>query len=137
MASVSTRLVGRYRSMSTLESVAVLLVLVTALVHLYEGVEDFNEGVLGILFLLAGLGFLGAIVLFFLDFPRLPLYIVGIFYTGLQFVLYFVLRWPEVYDTLGVFDKAVQFVLMLVLVELFRSERAKSDEETAGEETAE
>ncbi|MCT9098266.1 hypothetical protein [Haloarchaeobius sp. HME9146] len=127
MPAVRSRMAARYRSLTTMESVAVLLVLVTALVHLYEGVEDLGEGVLGVMFILAGLGFLGAIVLFFLDYPRLPLYIVGIFYTGLQFVLYFVLRWPNVYDTLGLFDKIVQLVLMLVLVELFRSERAKSE----------
>ncbi|WP_435320385.1 DUF7475 family protein [Haloarchaeobius sp. TZWSO28] len=128
MPAVRSRMAARYRSLTMMESLAVLLVLVTALVHLYEGVEDLGEGMLGVMFILAGLGFLGAIVLFFLDYPRLPLYLVGIFYTGLQFVLYFVLRWPNVYDTLGLFDKIVQLVLMLVLVELFRSERAKSEE---------
>lgn len=122
MATGVGRLVHPDQSLSSLDYVAVVLAATTGVIHLYEGVEDWGEGVIGILFVLAGLGFFGAIGLLLLGFRKRPLYLAGIVYTGIQFVAYFVLRWPDVSEAIGLFDKAVQFALIVVLAALYLAE---------------
>lgn len=109
----------RNESLTSLDYIGILLAAITGLIHLYEGVEDWGEGFIGVLFVLAGLGFFGAIVLLFLGVPKRPLYLAGIVFTGIQFVAYFALRWPNVYETIGLFDKIVQLALILVLAALY------------------
>ncbi|WP_458208540.1 DUF7475 family protein [Haladaptatus sp. NG-SE-30] len=106
-------------ALTSLDYVGIVLVFLTGVIHIYEGIEDLDEGIIGILFLLAGLGFFGALVLLYLGINQPLLYGVGIIYTGIQFVAYFILRWPNIYDPLGLFDKAIQAVLILVLAILF------------------
>lgn len=102
-------------SLTGLHWLAIVLAAVTGLVHVAIGVQ-FGDVVL----LLAGLGFLGAIVLFLLDVRRRLLYLAGIPYTGIQFVLYFVQNWPNVVSPVGILDKVVQVALIVVLLVLSR-----------------
>lgn len=111
-------------ALTTLDYIGIILVILTGAIHLYEGIEDFDEGIIGILFLLAGLGFFGALVLLYLGVSQPLLYSVGIIYTGIQFVGYFVLRWPDIYDPLGLLDKVVQALLILVLAALYIQKRS-------------
>lgn len=92
---------------------AILLAAITGVVHLYlYTTEGFP------LFLLGGLGFFGAILLLIIlpDYRRY-LYLVGIPYT-----LIFIAGWlaqgmPNF--QLGVFDKVVEVLLILILVYLY------------------
>jgi hypothetical protein len=96
---------------------AILLALATGVIHVYAGIV---EGRIPIL--LAGLGFLGAVVLFLLDYRRTLLYIVGIVYTTVQIPLWYVVKAGE-YTMLGYVDKSIQVVFILLLVYLYWSER--------------
>ncbi|MFH5797936.1 hypothetical protein [Haladaptatus sp. CMAA 1911] len=107
--------------LTSLDYVGIVLAAITGLIHLYEGVEDLGEGIFGILFILAGLGFFGAIILLWVGFDRRVLYPVGIAYTGIQFAAYFGLRWPNVYEPLGLVDKLVQLLLIVVLFLLWQT----------------
>ena len=111
---------GRRQSLRTLDYVGVVLVVITGAIHLYEGIEHLSEGgVIPVLFVLAGLGFFGALVLLWAGFNRTVLYLVGIVFTAIQFVAYFVLNWPDVLSPLGIFDKIVQLLLVVVLAVLY------------------
>lgn len=110
---------------------AIGLATVTGLVHLYlYWTQEFLP------FLLAGLGFFGAIGLLLLGVQRRLLYAVGVPYTAAQMVAWYLQGMPEF--TLGVFDKAVQALLIVLLVYLFVVEgrEARTDlnavEPTAG-----
>jgi hypothetical protein len=102
-------------SLTRLHWLAVALTAITGIIHVGIGVR-FSD----VLLLLAGLGFLGAIGLFLLDVERQLLYLAGIPYTGIQFVLYFVQNWPNVVSPVGILDKVVQVALLVVLVALYR-----------------
>lgn len=106
---------------------AIVLAAITGVVHLVLGVRGFPSA-FGISFVLAGLGFFGAILLFLLNVRRRLLYLIGIPFTGIQFVLYFVLNWPDVVAPAGIGDKVVQLLLIVLLIRLYRREE---DSETA------
>lgn len=107
-------------SASSLDYLATALAAITGIIHLYEGIEHLGGEPIAIWFILAGLGFFGAIVLFWVGFNRTILYSVGIVFTGIQFIAYFVINWPNVLSALGIFDKIVQLVLIGSLVVLYR-----------------
>lgn len=92
---------------------ALSLAALTGFIHLYlYTTEDWLP------FLLAGAGFVGAIGLFFsLRSFRRPIYVVGVLFTLAQIVGYVLFPMGPVW--LGVFDKAVQVALVLVLGYLF------------------
>ena len=104
-------------SLTGLHWLAIGLAAITGVIHVGIGVQ-FGDTPL----LLAGLGFFGAIALFVLDVGRRALYLVGIPYTGAQFVLYFVRNWPNVISPAGILDKIVQVALIVVLLVLYRRE---------------
>ena len=113
-------------SLSGLHWVGIVAALVTAAVHLLLGVRLAPSG-LGISFILAGLGFLGAIALVLLDYRRRAVYAVGIPFTLVQIVLWYVFNFagggksfPADVGTLGAVDKVAQVVLIAVLVALLR-----------------
>lgn len=124
MTTESGSQVRQQLALTSLDYVGIVLVILTGAIHIYEGIEDINEGIIGILFILAGLGFFGALVLLYRGANQPLLYGVGIIYTGIQFIAYFVLRWPDIYEPLGLFDKAVQALLILVLVILYLQKRS-------------
>lgn len=103
---------------------AIALAGVSGLIHLVLA-AIFPATVLRVSFLLAGLGFLGAIVLFLLDYRRRLLYLVGIPFTGVQIVLWYVVVQPTpgTVNVLDVIDKTAQVVLIVLLVYLYAAER--------------
>ena len=103
---------------------AIGLVVVTGLVHLVLGI-GFLPHWMGVVFVLAALGFFGAIVLFWLDVHRRLLYLAGIPYTGVQIVLWYALNQPTTVGDLTpveVIDKVAQVLLIVTLIVLYRRE---------------
>jgi hypothetical protein len=117
-------------SFTGLHWVGVLAAVVSGVIHLFLGVAFFGRGPgLAVAFLLAGLGFLGAVVLVLLDVRRRAVYAVGIPFTAVQIVLWYYLNFvtlgrsfPGDVGTLGAVDKIAQVVLIAVLVVLLRRE---------------
>lgn len=99
---------------------AIGLAAITGIVHLYLYVQ---QGWLP--FLLAGLGFFGAIsLLLVLPGYRKWLYAAGVPYTLAQIVGWYMTERPESFgdiSELAIFDKLVQIVLILLLIYLFRT----------------
>ena len=113
-------------SLTGLHWVGIVAAVVTAAVHLFLGVRMLPSG-MGISFVLAGLGFLGAIALVLLDYRRRAVYAVGIPFTLVQIVLWYYVNFvslgksfPADIGTLGAVDKVAQVVLLVVLVALLR-----------------
>ncbi len=112
---------GRLRtgSLTSLHWLGIVLALVSGVIHLVLGVAGLPSP-LAISFVLAAGGFFGAVVLVLLDYRRRVVYLVGIPFVAVQFVLYFVLNWPNVWNPGGIVDKVAQAVLIVVLVVLYR-----------------
>jgi hypothetical protein len=91
---------------------AVALVVITGVIHVYAGIVEGRPPVT-----LAGVGYAGALVLFFLNYRRRFLYAIGIPYTAIQIPLWIVAK--SEYATIDYVDKAVQVVLILVLAYLY------------------
>ena len=113
-------------SLDGLHWVGIVAALVSAAVHLLLGVRMLPSG-MGLSFVLAGLGFLGAIALLLVDYRRRTVYAVGIPFTLVQIVLWYYVNFvslgksfPGDIGTLGAVDKAAQLVLLAVLVVLLR-----------------
>jgi len=114
----------RTESLGPLHWIGIVAALVSALVHIDLGIGFFPSP-LGISFLLAGAGFIGAIVLVLVDYRRRLVYAVGIPFTLIQIVLWYVVNFssggfPGEVGTLGAIDKVAQVVLLVVLVALLR-----------------
>jgi len=115
-------------SLTGLHWVGILAATVTGVIHLFLAVS-FLPTTLGVAFLLAGLGFLGAVVLVLLDIRRRAVYAIGIPYTAAQLFLWYYLNFaigpktfPDQVGTLGVIDKLVQVGLIVVLVVILMRE---------------
>lgn len=93
--------------------IALLLTILTGIIHVYAGLVEGRIPVS-----IAGVGFLGAAVLFLLDYYRTILYPVGIVYTAVQFPLWYVVNAGE-YTMIGYVDKVIQGMLIVVLAYLF------------------
>lgn len=113
-------------SLSGLAYVGIIAAVVSAVVHLRLGV-GFISSPLGISFVLAGLGFLGAVVLVLLDYRRRTVYAVGIPFTAIQIVIWYYVNFaaggkafPGDIGTFGAVDKIAQVVLIAVLIVLIR-----------------
>jgi hypothetical protein len=113
-------------SLTGLHWVGIVAALVTAAIHLLLGVRLLPSG-LGISFLFAGLGFLGAIALVLVDYRRRAVYWVGVPFTLVQIGLWYYLNFvagpksfPADVGALGAVDKLAQVVLLVVLVRLLR-----------------
>ena len=113
-------------SLGGLAYVGIVAAIISGLIHLRLGV-GFIDSPLGISFILAGLGFLGAVALVVLNYRRRLVYAVGIPFTAIQIVLWYVFNFvagdkafPAEVGTLGAIDKIAQVVLIAVLVILLR-----------------
>lgn len=104
-------------SLDTLHWVALVLVVATGVLHLYAGYAESRIPVA-----LAGVGFLGAAVLFLQNYRRRLLYLVGILYTAIQIPLWYAANAPD-FTLVGYADKAIQVVLIVVLAFLYWRER--------------
>lgn len=92
---------------------ALTLVVLTGVIHLYAGI---TEGRLPVL--LAGVGFLAAVGLFLHAYRRRLLYLLGIPYTGIQIPLWYVAKSGE-YTPIGYADKVIQVVLVGLFAYLY------------------
>lgn len=95
------------------------MVVITGVLHVFAGVVEGRAPVA-----LAGVGYAGALVLFFLDYRRRLLYLIGIPYTAVQFPLWIVAK--SEYGIIDYVDKAVQVVLILVLIYLYLNTPSES-----------
>ncbi|PSP57902.1 hypothetical protein BRC72_08120 [Halobacteriales archaeon QH_7_66_36] len=113
-------------SLSGLHWVGIVAAVVTGVIHLRLGVGFAPSG-LGISFLLAGLGFFGAVGLVLFDYRRRTVYAAGVPFTIVQIVLWYALNFaggpksfPADVGTLGWVDKIAQVALVVVLVALLQ-----------------
>ncbi len=113
-------------SLTGLHWAGIVAAVVSAAVHLLLGVRMLPSG-MGISFVLAGLGFLGAVALVLVDYRRRAVYAVGIPFTLVQILLWYYVNFvslgksfPADVGTLGAVDKLAQVVLLAVLVALLR-----------------
>jgi len=111
-------------SLGVLHWVGIAGAAVSAAIHLLLGVRFLPSG-LGISFVLAGLGFVGAIALVLVDVRRRAVYALGIPFTFGQIVLWYIINFtgggksfPGDIGTLGAIDKTAQVVLVAALVVL-------------------
>lgn len=103
---------------------AVALVAVTGILHVYAGVVEGRPPVT-----LAGVGYAGALALFFLNYRRRLLYLIGIPYTAVQIPIWLVVK--SEYGVVDYVDKAVQVALIVVLVSLYLNARTASGDTAA------
>ncbi|MGM0717136.1 MAG: DUF7475 family protein [Halobacteriota archaeon] len=103
---------SRIVSITQLQWLAVALVVITGVLHVYAGIVEGRIPVA-----LAGVGYAGALVLFFFDYRRRLLYLIGIPYTAVQIPLWLVAK--SEYGLIDYVDKAAQVVLILVLIYLY------------------
>lgn len=101
-------------SLESIHLVAVVLALITGVFHLYAGLVEGRAPVT-----LAGVGFITAVGLFLAGFRRRFLYPIAVVYTGVQIPLWYVAKAGE-FTTIGYADKAVQVLLIVVLVAIYR-----------------
>lgn len=119
MSTIDSRL--EVDSLTTLHWIGINLTLITAVVHLIIGLSFFPSAG-GILFLLAAGGFVGALGLLFVDYRRRLLYAVGVPYTAIQIVAWYVIQQPAGPADIGlpaVIDKLAQLALIGVLITLY------------------
>lgn len=119
-------------SLGGIHWVGIVLAAVTGVIHLFLGVDGVTGSPyfsfeLGVAFLLAGLGFFGAIVLVLLAIRRRAVYAVGIPFTAVQIVIWYYSNFattdsafPADVGTFGAIDKIAQVLLIVVLVVLLR-----------------
>jgi len=120
MTEVETEtLAPRMDSLGSLHWVGILAALTSAAIHLFLGVRLVPSG-MGISFVLAGLGFLGAVGLVLIDYRRRAVYAVGIPFTLVQVVLWYLVNFangpksfPADVGALGAADKVAQLVLVV------------------------
>lgn len=108
-------------SITPLQWIAVGCAVVSGIIHLILGIQFF-PGSMPIAFILAGLGFLGAVLLFLLDYRRRMLYLLGVPFVLIQIVLYVLINQradPAISPVEGI-DKVVQVLLVVILVILYR-----------------
>ncbi|MGM0399617.1 MAG: DUF7475 family protein [Halobacteriota archaeon] len=110
----------RTESLTGLHWIAIVLALVTGMIHLVLGVSFISDP-MGWSFLFAGVVFLAAIVAVLYDYRRRLIYLLGIPFTGGQIVAWYVVNAPE-FSPLGIGDKVVQLVLIVVLALLYTRE---------------
>jgi len=113
-------------SLTGLHWLGIVTAVVSAAVHLLLGVRMLPSA-MGLSFVLAGLGFLGAVALVLLNYRRRAVYAVGVPFTLVQILLWYYVNFvalgksfPTDVGTLGAVDKVAQVVLLAVLVALLR-----------------
>lgn len=114
------RLSLRTESLTPLHWAGIALAAVTGVIHLVLGVS-FIADPLGWSFLFAALAFFGGAAAVLVDYRRRLFYLLGIPFTAGQIVAWYVVNAPE-FGALGIADKVVQVLLIVVLVLLYRRE---------------
>ena len=125
-ATADRRFAVRTDSLTVSHWVGILAALVSAAVHLRLGI-GFAPSPLGVSFLVAGAGFLVAIVLVVFDIRRRTVCALGLPFTLGQIVIWYYVNFvtgakafPADVGTLGAVDKVAQIVLLGILLVLLR-----------------
>lgn len=97
----------------------ILLTLATAIIHLILAFT--SGGFFLVAFLLNAIGYLvllGALYLTpdFLAGQRSLVHWALLAFTAVTFVLYFVFNWPDIWGTLGIVDKSIELLLIILLI---------------------
>jgi hypothetical protein len=95
-----------------------ILAALTALIHLFLGFTSLGDGFFGIIFLLNGLGYLLLAGLYLapqFSAQRSLIRWALLGYTALTFILYFLFNWPDVWSPVGLGNKAIELVLIILL----------------------
>lgn len=100
-------------SIKPIHGIAIGLIVITGIIHLYAGVVEGRIPVS-----LAGVGFLAGVGLFLFDYRGRLLYLIGIAYTGIQIPLWYVAKVGE-FTLLGYVDRVVQIVIIALLAYLY------------------
>ncbi|MFC7097268.1 DUF7475 family protein [Halobaculum marinum] len=108
-------------SMTSIHWLGVALATITGVVHLWLAYAFMSETGPAIAFLIAAVGFFGGVAAVLLDYRRRLFYALGIPFTAGQIPLWYVANAPD-FGAIGIADKVVQVVLIVVLVVLFRQE---------------
>ena len=95
------------------------LTVATALIHIVLGF--ISGGTFLIIFLLNGVGYLGLLAaLYFLPQmagQRSMVRWALLAFTAVTFVLYFVFNWPDIWAPMGIVDKLIELVLIILLLQ--------------------
>ncbi|GAA0455334.1 DUF7475 family protein [Halococcus morrhuae DSM 1307] len=105
-------------SVGTLHWVGIALAAISGVIHLFLGVS-FITTPLGWSFLIAGVGFLGGVAAMLTNTRRRLVVLLGIPFTAGQIVIWYLVNAPE-FSALGIGDKVVQALLIVVLIGLYR-----------------
>jgi hypothetical protein len=104
--------------LGALQYAIVALTVITALIHVFLGI-NFIPDSLGYIFVLNAIGYIVLMVaLYFI--PQLAaqrglIRWLLLAFTAVTFVLYFVFNWPNIYSPMGLITKAVELVLIILL----------------------
>ncbi len=104
------------KKLGSLQYGIIALTVITAVIHLGLGLFF---GAINPMFLLNGVGYLVLLAaLYFI--PQLApqrslIRWVLLAYTAVTFILYFVFNWPDVWGPIGLIDKGVELVLIILL----------------------
>jgi hypothetical protein len=94
------------------------LTAVTAVIHLFLGISS-PEPMFKVLFILNGLGYLVLVAALYFLRPfaanRSLIRWALLGFTAVTIILYFVFNWPDVWGPVGLIDKAVELVLIVLL----------------------
>ena len=120
--STSTATPSRFHleTLTPLHWLGVLLAVLTGVLHLYLGIGFITEP-LGWPFIAAGIGFFVGVLAVLVDYRRRLIYLLGVPFTGGQIVAWYVVNAPD-FSTLGIGDKVVQVILIVVLLVLYSRE---------------
>lgn len=99
-------------SVTSVEWVGIILAAVSGAVHLAVGIPSIPS-VLATSFVLAGLGFIGAIVLVLIGWRKRIVYTIGIPFIGAQLIFWYVLNGFPL-DTIEIIDKVAQVTLLIL-----------------------
>lgn len=95
------------------------LTVATAVIHIVLGI--LSGGTFLIVFLLNGLGYLALLAaLYFLPQmagQRSMVRWALLAFTAVTFVLYFVFNWPDIWSPMGIVDKLIELVLIILLLQ--------------------
>ena len=95
------------------------LTVATAVIHIILAIMSRSETMFLVLFLLNGLGYLALLSgLYFLPSMAgqrslIRLALMG--FTAITVVLYFVFNWPDVWAPMGIVDKLIEIILIVLL----------------------
>ena len=104
--------------------IAGVLALISGAIHLVLGIQFWGDPTSGP-FVLAGLGFLGGIVLALLDYRRRLVYLVGVVFVAAQIVAFYYINYlnQPAFSAVEIIDKLAQVLLIVLLLVLYRRER--------------